>query len=142
MSKHFIYDFKGKVHIQAKNKKQAEQMITGIDLGFFLTDESVYQVDTDFTPIALKKRLEVLGTTIRPAGNEEQYRDFKDRKYRYNLYFQQFLDGEITKSDLIKKLQETDDSIPFNNNDHLYDEVHVFDLEGKKERKICHLYDV
>ena len=56
MKKRFIYEFSGKIRVDAKNQVEAEKLFTGKELNYYIINENVYQVDEFYVSDNLKKR--------------------------------------------------------------------------------------
>jgi hypothetical protein len=138
MKKRFFYEFSGTVLLEANDQTEAEQLITGIELEDYLTDEELFGLDENYVAYDLKKREEQLGTYLHPYNDQDEYLEFKMRERRYVNIFNEFLHGNFDKTELIKRMYKADeenlDDVP------LVDEFSMIDLVSKKLKTVRHCF--
>ncbi len=141
--KRFIYEFDGKIWVDAKNQDEAENILIEIlkkkRLNKFVINEDVYQVDQFYVSDNLNKREQDWGSFYHPALECDQYSEYKKRYRRYGMIFKNFLHGKIDKKDLIKRMDQADAEKESLKDDHTIIELQAFDLEGEL-KTIRHYY--
>ena len=137
--KRFIYEFSGKVWIDAKDQKEAEKLVTGKELNYYVINENVYQVDQFYVADDLTKREQDWGSFYHPVLECDEYSEYKKRYRRYGMIFKNFLHGKIDKKDLIKRMDQADAEKEGLKDDHPIIELQAFDLDGEL-KTVRHFY--
>ena len=134
MTKQFLYEFNGTILVKAQNEDEAEKLVTGISLNDYLIDEDLYEIDDSYVATDLDKRMKQFGTKMHPLDDAEEYEKYKMRKYRYNRVFNDFINGKIDKNEMIKKMEQAENTdIP---NFQPFEEFGIVDLENKEEKTV------
>jgi len=139
MGKNYFFEFTGRIFIKADEQDHKEELVNGIKLENYLTDEDIYQIDENYIPVNLKKRLEQLGTKFHPLDAPDEYEAFKMREVRYGKIFNDFLNEKFGKKELMEKM-ELADKMEIDPGDLIHS-VSMVDLKSKK-RKIARLVNV
>jgi len=137
MKKRFIYEFDGKIWVDAKNQEEAEKLFSGKELNYYILNENIYEVDQFYVSDNLNKREQDWGSFYHPVLECDEYSEYKKRYYRYNDIFKDFLHGKINKKDLIERMDKAD-------KENLKDcdpivELQAYDLEGEL-KTVRHYY--
>ena len=137
--KRFIYEFDGKIWVDAKNQKEAEKLVTGKELNYYVINENVYEVDQFYVSDNLNKREQDWGSFYHPALECDEYSECKKRYHRYGDIIKNFLHGKFNKDELIKRMEEADtekdtvkDCVPVV-------EIQAYDLDGEL-KTVRHFY--
>ena len=139
MKKKFIYQFDGKIWVDAKDQDEAEKLVTGKELNYYVINENVYEVDQFYVSDNLNKREQDWGSFYHPALECDQYSEYKTRYRRYGMIFKNFLHGKIDKKDLIKRMDQADTEKGSLKDDHHIIELQAFDLDGEL-KTVRHYY--
>jgi hypothetical protein len=129
MEKYF-YEANCRIFIKAKNEDEAEKLIKDISLVAYLVDEDIYQVDEDYVPVDLDKRMEKLGTHFHPMEDSAEYEQFKKQVRRYGGIFRKFLNGKFDQDELLKRMDQADKK-EVDAGDLIY-QVQMVDLDTKQ----------
>jgi len=109
MEKRFFYEFSGNVFLEDNDKTEAEKLVTGIALNYYLIDEALHEIDENYISFDFKKREEQLGTSLHPFNDQDEYQKYKIRKCRYGDIFKEFLHGKFDKNELMKRMAEAEE---------------------------------
>lgn len=132
MTKRYFYEFSGRVFIQADNKSQAVNAVTGITLSDYLINEDVYEVDENYVSHDLNIGEKQFGTIRHPLDDPAEFEEYKKRFCRYNDIFKDFLNGKIDKNELFKKMDQAETNDDLIDDCKTYAEISMIDLKTKK----------
>jgi hypothetical protein len=104
MEKRYFYQFNGTVFLEAGGQKEAEKLVMDIDLNDYIIDEDLYEIDEDYIPVDLEKRVEKIGTVFHPMEDSAEYEQFKKQVRRMD----QADKKEVDAGDLIYQVQMVD----------------------------------
>ena len=79
MKKRFIYEFDGKIWVDAKNQEEAEKLFSGKELNYYVLNENIYEVDQFYVSDNLNKREQDWGSFYHPVLECEEYSEYKNR---------------------------------------------------------------
>lgn len=134
--KRFIYEFNGKIWLDASNQDEAENiLIEKLDnpkkniLKKFIVDEDVYEVDQFYVANNLNKREQDCKSFYHPVIECEEYSEYKKRYPLYNEIFKDFLHGKINKKELIDRMENADTKKKKSENRII--ELRAYDLESE-----------
>ena len=139
MKKRFIYEFSGKIWVDAKNQDEAEKLVTGKELNYYVINENVYEVDQFYVSDDLKKRAQDWESLYHPVLECDEYSEYKKRFRRYGDIFKNFLHGKLNKDELIKRMEEADSEKENLKDSHPIVEFKAYDIEGEL-KTVRHFY--
>ena len=139
MKKRFIYEFSGKIWVDAKDQDEAEKLVTGKELNYYVINENVYEVDQFYVSENLKKREQDWGSLYHPVLECDEYSEYKKRYRRYGDLFKNFLHGKIDKDELIESMGQADGKHEGSNDCKNFNEFQAFDLKGEL-KTVRHFY--
>jgi len=137
MKKRFIYEFDGKIWVDANNQKEAEKLFSGKELNYYILNENIYEVDQFYVSDNLNKREQDWGSLFHPVLECEEYSEYKNNYRKYGEIFKGFLHGKINKKELINRMDKADDKKGKSENS--FNEIQVYDLKGEC-KTIRHFY--
>jgi hypothetical protein len=143
MKKRFIYEFSGKIWVDAKNKDEAEDILIeslkNKKMNKYIIEEYVYEVDQFYVSDNLEKREKDWGSFFHPVLECDEYSKYKKRYNRYGIMLKNFLHGKIDKDELIKRMEEADTDNDKSKDSNQILEFYAHDLEGEL-KTVRHFY--
>jgi hypothetical protein len=143
MKKRFIYEFIGKIWVDAKNQDEAENILIeslkNKKMNKYIVEENVYAVDEFYVSDNLEKREQDWGSFFHPVLECDEYSEYKKRFRRYGDIFKNFLHGKLNKDELIKRMEEADAEKENLKDSNQILEFYAHDLEGEL-KTVRHFY--
>ena len=143
MKKRFIYEFSGKIWVDANNQDEAENILIeslkNKKMNKYIVEEDVYEVDQFYVSDNLEKREQDWGSFYHPVLECDEYSEYKKRYRKYGIIFKNFLHGKLNKDELIKRMEEADDEKDKLKDSNPIVEFYAYDLEGEL-KTVRHFY--
>lgn len=138
MGKQFFYEFNGTILIKADNMDEAEKLLTGRDLNEYLINEEIYEVDRFYIATDIEQRIIKRKTDFHPIYDLEDYEEYKMRKHRYSQIFNDFIQGNFDRQELVRKMDEAE-SVDISKSKEL-DEIVMINLEPIEQKTFRFFY--
>ena len=138
MKKRYLYTFHGNMMVEAQNQDEAEKLVQGQDICYFILDDEVFEIDQFRIAYDLKKRKKQIETTIHPVEDLDEFNEYKIRKHKYSLLFNDFIQCKIDRKELLEKMDQAENKKV--DSTKLYQEIIMIILEPYEQKTIRFFY--